>query len=37
MCGIGIWVEVAGGVCTCASSARVTFPEYEMSVLVSDI
>jgi len=37
MCGIGIWVGVAGGVGICANSALLIVPEYEMSVLVSDI
>jgi hypothetical protein len=36
MCGIGICVAVAGGVGICANSALLIFPEYEMSVLVSD-
>ena len=37
MCGIGIWVADAGGVGICANSALLIFPEYEISVLVSDI
>jgi hypothetical protein len=37
MCGIGICVGVAGGVGICANSALLIFPEYETSVLDSDI